>query len=157
MHRPGPALFKIARTGASRTPGADSFAIGERGQELLSQFCFSEGWSGDLSNGLFRLGERAAAMHGLNEAECGLLNLVRCYDTTDRNHVLALFEQAATTSSSFCFSTTIILASGQKQPVFCVGESAGLEQRYSGSMLGVFFFPRFQLETKGRTFNHHHQ
>lgn len=155
MHIPGLAVFKIARTGLSQPPGAVSFALGESGQEMLSQFCFSEGWSGDLSNGLFRLGESAAAMHGLQQAECGLLNLVRCYDSTDRNHVLALFEQAATTSSSFCFSTTIILASGQKQPVFCIGESTGLEQRYSGALLGIFFFPRFQLETKGQVFSHH--
>jgi hypothetical protein len=155
MHMPGLLVFKIARAGLSQSPDASSFALGESGQELLNQFCFSEGWSGDLSNGLFRLGESAAAMHGLHQPECGLLNLVRCYDSADRNHVLELFEQAATTSSSFCFSTTIIPASGQKQPVFCIGESSGLEQRYSGSMLGVFFFPRFQLETKGRIFSHH--
>ncbi len=93
-------------------------------------------------------------MHGLHQAECGLLNLVRCYDSADRNHVLALFEQAATTSSSFCFSTTIILASGQKQPVFCIGQSTGLEQRYSGVLLGIFFFPRFQLETRGQVFSY---
>lgn len=155
MNIPGSALFKIARTGLSQPPGADSFARGESGLEMLGQFCSSEGWSGDLSNGLFRLGESAAAMHGLNQAECGLLNLVRCYDSADRNHVLALFEQAATTSSSFCFSTTIVLSSGQKQPVFCIGESTGLEQRYSGSILGVFFFPRFQLEARRHVFTRH--
>lgn len=155
MNIPGSALFKIARTSLSQPPGADSFAHGESGLETLGQFCSSEGWSGDLSNGLFRLGDSAAAMHGLSQPECGLLNLVRCYDSADRNHVLALFEQAATTSSSFCFSTTIILPSGQKQPVFCIGESTGLEQRYSGSILGVFFFPRFQLEARGRFFTHH--
>lgn len=155
MNIPGPALFKIARTGLSQPPGTDSFAHGESGLDALGQFCFSEGWSGDLSNGLFHLGERAAAMHGLNQAECGLLNLVRCYDSADRNHVLALFEQAATTSSSFCFSTTIILPSGQKQPVFCIGESTGLEQRYSGAITGVFFFPRFQLEARRHVFTHH--
>jgi hypothetical protein len=149
------AVFKIARAGLSQSHSASSYSLGESGQELLSQFCFSEGWSGDLSNGLFRLGESAAAMHGLQQTECGLLNLVRCYDSADRNHVLALFEQAATTASSFCFSTTIILASGQKQPVFCIGESTGLEQRYSGALLGVFLFPRFQLEAKGRILNHH--
>lgn len=152
---PGSALFKIATAGLSQPPGADSFARGESGLDPLDQFCFSEGWSGDLSNGLFHLGERAAAMHGLDQGECGLLNLVRCYDSADRNHVLALFEQAATASSSFCFSTTIILPSGQKQPVFCVGESIGLEQRYSGSILGVFFFPRFQLEARARVFTQH--
>ncbi|WP_436084993.1 hypothetical protein [Pararhizobium sp. LjRoot255] len=148
-------MFKIATTGLSSFPDADSFALGESGQKLLNQFCFSDEWAGNLSSGLFRLGETATAMHGLRQPECGLLNLVRCYDSTDRDHVFRLFEQAATTSSSFCFSTTIMLESGQKQPVFCIGESSGLAQRYSGSMLGVFFFPRFQLETKGRIFSHH--
>lgn len=147
-------MFKIARAGHSQAP-ATSLAIGAGEQALLSQFCVSEGWSGDLSNGLFHMGEAAAALHGLEHRECGLLNLVRCYDTADRNHVLSLFEQAATTSSAFCFSTTIILASGQKQPVFCVGESSGLEQRYSGTLQGIFFFPRFQVETRSRLFNHH--
>jgi hypothetical protein len=143
-------LFKIARAGLSQPPIPASYALGESGQELFTQFCFSEGWSGDLSNGLFRLGNHAAAIHGLQEPDCGLLNLVRCYDSEDRNHVLELFEQAATNSSSFCFSTTIALASGQKQPVFCIGESSGLEHRYSGSILGMFFFPRFLVDVKSR-------
>jgi hypothetical protein len=155
MRTPGLPVFKIARAGLSQAPGAASVALGEGEQDFLTQFCVSERWSGDLSNGLFRLGDTAAAIHGLQHRECGLLNLVRCYDSADRNHVLALFEQAATTSSSFCFSTTIILTSGQKQPVFCIGESTGLEHRYSGALLGAFLFPRFQLETRGRTFNHH--
>lgn len=148
-------MFKIARSSLSRPHGIHSAARPAVDQELLGQFCVTEGWSGDLSNGLFVLGENTARMHGLSHGECGLLNLVRCYDSTDRNHVLELFEQAATNSSSFCFSTTIILASGQKQPVFCLGESTGLEQRYSGTLLGMFFFPRFQLETKVRILTHH--
>lgn len=148
-------MFKIATTGLSSFPDADSFELGESGQKLLNQFCFSDEWAGNLSSGLFRLGETAAAMHGLRQPDCGLLNLVRCYDSADRNHVFRLFEQAATTPSSFCFSTTIMLASGQKQPVFCIGESSGLAQRNSGAMLGVFFFPRFQLEAKVRICSHH--
>ncbi len=148
----GPIVFKIARTEPSQS-AAPSFALDDMGREMLHQFCVSEGWSGDLSNGLFKLGEKTKATHGLQNAECGLLNLVRCYDAADRNHVLALFEQAATTSSSFCFSTTIITACGQKQPLFCIGESSGLELRYSGSMLGVFFFPRFQVDAKNLTLN----
>ena len=143
-------MFKIARAGLSQPPIPASYALQESGQDHFGQFCFAESWSGDLSNGLFRLGNHAAAIHGLQEPECGLLNLVRCYDSEDRNHVLELFEQAATDSSSFCFSTTIMLASGHKQPVFCIGESSGLEQRYSGSILGMFFFPRFQLDMKNR-------
>lgn len=137
----GQAVFKIART----TP-LSSGIHGLPHQEIPAQFCVSEAWSGDLTTGLFVLGDNAAAIHGLRENECGLLNFVRCYDPADRNHVLELFEQAATSSSTFCFSTTIILETGQRQPLFCIGESSGLEERYSGSMLGVFFFPRFLIE-----------
>lgn len=114
--------------------------------EMLAQFSVSESWIGDFSTGAIRLGEWSAMLHGLSTQECGLLRLVRCYDTKDRNHVLQLFEQAATLSSSFCFSTTIIMPNGFRQPLFCMGESNGLEEKYSGSMVGVFIFPRFKLE-----------
>ncbi|MCA1440480.1 hypothetical protein I6F07_09685 [Ensifer sp. IC4062] len=134
-------MFKIARTNS-----LSSSVHGLPHQEITAQFCVSEGWSGDLTTGLFVLGDKAAAIHGLRENECGLLNFVRCYDPADRTHVLELFEQAATSSSAFCFSTTIILETGQRQPLFCIGESSGLEERYSGSMLGAFFFPRFLIE-----------
>lgn len=112
---------------------------------LLYQFSFSEGWAGDMSNGVIKLGERATALHGLDGPECGLLSMMRSYDPHDRAHILELFEQAATSSSTFCYSTTIVMGTGQRQPVFCIGESNGLEQKYSGSMIGVFVFPRFTL------------
>ena len=79
-------------------------------------------------------GERATLLHGLNTPECGLLSMMRCYDPNDRAHILELFEQAATSSSHFCYSTTIGLANGHRQPVFCVGESDGLEHSSTGSM-----------------------
>lgn len=114
---------------------------------FLSQFCASEAWSGDLASGLLKIGEKALAHHGLSNNECGLLNLIRCYETIDRNKILELFEQATTHSSSFCFSTTIHKSNGTRQPVFCVGESTGLEKKFSGSILGVFLFPHFELES----------
>jgi hypothetical protein len=76
---------------------------------------------------------------------------MRCYTPKDRDHILELFEQAATLSSSFCFSTTIIMPNGYRQPVFCMGESNGLEEKYRGSMVGVFVFPRFKLEAGSQT------
>jgi hypothetical protein len=36
--------------------------------------------------------------------------------------------------------------------VFCVGESTGLEEKYAGSIIGVFIFPRFQIDLAGRRF-----
>ncbi len=142
----GNILFKIAKANLA-TP----FLLGLpeiQGSEhdLLSQFCLTENWIGDLANGIIRLGDRGAMMHGLTSAECGLLSLMRCYDAHDRAHILELFEQAATSSSSFCFSTTVLAGSGHRQPVFCIGESIGTEEKYTGSMVGVFLFPRFKLE-----------
>lgn len=144
-------MFKIARATSTQPVVPTTVPSEEFYQKHLLRFCHPEAWSGDLSNGLFQLGDTATELHGVGQKECGLLNLVRCYDQADRNHILALFEQAATTSSSFCYSTTILLGGGRKQPVFCLGESSGLEQRYSGTMSGLFFFPRFQVETPGRT------
>ncbi len=114
--------------------------------DILTQFCVSESWIGDLANGIIKLGDWSATMHGLSSSECGLLSLMRCYDAHDRASILELFEQAATVSSSFCFSTTVLATSGHRQPVFCVGESIGTEEKYAGSMVGVFLFPRFKLE-----------
>ena len=97
-YRLGLDVFKIAKTAfaAPFVPGSASFDPSDHA--LLTQYCITERWTGDLSTGLFRLGERAARMHGLDQRECGLLNLVRCYDPLDHCRVLELFEQAARTS-----------------------------------------------------------
>ncbi|NEJ71444.1 hypothetical protein GR197_12965 [Rhizobium phaseoli] len=139
-------MFKIAKANAAGplTPG--SLEHHNQNDEMVAQFSISEAWTGDLSSGMLRLGEWSAMLHGLSAQECGLLSLIRCYDTKDRGHILELFEQAATRCSSFCFSTTIIMPNGLRQPVFCMGESNGLEEKYSGSLVGVFIFPRFKLE-----------
>lgn len=140
-------MFKIARSTTSRPQG-----VGKDDLPMLSQFCFSEAWSGDLSTGLLKLGTRAVAMHGLDSGECGLLNLVRRYDANDRSKLLELFEQATTHSSSFCFSTTIHNPlNGRRQPLFCIGESTGLERKYSGTIYGVFLFPHFALNQDAPT------
>ncbi|TQX89933.1 hypothetical protein EQW76_09330 [Rhizobium sp. rho-13.1] len=140
----GNVLFKIAKANL-----AAPFIEGSRGveedHELLSQFCVSERWIGDLASGVIKLGSLSTILHGLHVTECGLLNLMRCYDSRDHSRILELFEQAATSSSSFCFSTTVLAEGGQRQPVFCIGESIGTEERYSGSMVGVFLFPRFKI------------
>lgn len=138
-------MFKIAKANLAE-PFVDG-SLDQADAARASSFVVSEEWAGDLSNGVIRLGERAMALHGLDNRECGLLTMMRCYDVNDRPHILELFEQAATASSSFCYSTTIHLASGTRQPVFCVGESNGLEEKYAGNMLGMFVFPRFRIAT----------
>lgn len=138
-------LFKIAR---AETLAASLPVVGDGfDTETLARLAMIESWTGDLGNGVIRLGERACVLHGLEHNECGLLSMMRCYEPQDRAHVIELFEQAATTSCSFCFSTTIVSGFGQRQPLFCIGESYGMEQRHSGSMSGVFIFPRFRLAT----------
>jgi hypothetical protein len=138
-------LFKIANADlaanfASFLPEGDP-SLGEHS----SRFGVSEDWTGDLTNGLLKLGQRASRLHGLEGAECGLLTMMRCYDQGDRGHILRLFEQAATAPSRFCYSTTIISGSGQRQPVFCIGESNGFDGSEGGSIVGLFIFPRFHL------------
>jgi hypothetical protein len=147
----GNALFKIAKTNVAVPLMPGSLDINNHDHEMLAQFSISESWIGDFSSGVIRLSEWSAMLHGLPAQECGLLSLMRCYNPKDRAHILELFEQAATLSSSFCFSTTIIMPNGYRQPVFCMGESNGLEEKYRGSMVGVFVFPRFKLEAGSQT------
>lgn len=148
----GTQVFKITKTDLSSpfVPGSMGFDASDN--EMLRQYCVTERWSGDLSNGLFVLGEKAAATHGLQQRTCGLLSLIRCYEPQDRPFLLELFEQAAASSSSFCFSTTIRLDGAPGQPVFCIGESTGIEDRYAGSIIGVFMMPRFQIDIEGGRF-----
>ena len=138
-------LFKIAKANLATPFISGSHDVAPYDHQLLTQFCVSEGWIGDLSNGVIKLGHWSTMLHGLASSECGLLTLMRCYETPDHGRILELFEQAATASSSFCFSTTLRAEGGQRQPIFCIGESIGTEERYAGSMVGVFLFPRFKL------------
>lgn len=138
-------MFKIARASLAASFSAGFPEADDSISDICTQLTVSEGWVGDLSNGVIKLGERATLLHGLKNPECGLLSMMRCYDANDRAHILELFEQAATSSSHFCYSTTIALPNGHRQPVFCIGESDGLEETSNGSMLGIFVFPRFKL------------
>jgi hypothetical protein len=108
----------------------------------ISKYCATESWTGDLSNGLFQIGRIGSYFHGLEEGECGLLTLLRCYEPNDRVSILELLENASAMPSSFCFSTYIIGGPGERQPLMCVGESTGFIENAQGTMQGVFVFPR---------------
>lgn len=136
-------MFKIALS-ESKSDYRPNF-IDPTEADTLGRLAIAERWVGDLGNGVITLGERTAALHGLPNCECGLLSIMRCYDQADRAYILELFEQAATSSCSFCFSTTITGRAGGR-PVFCIGESSGMEERYAGSITGIFVFPRFSIE-----------
>ncbi len=139
-------LFKIAKANFSMPFAPGSLEFDGHDPDLLAQFCVSEGWMGDLSSGIIKLGQWSTMLHGLSSSECGLLSLMHCYDLQDRVRILDLFEQAAATTSSFCYSTTTLGAGSHRQPVFCVGESVAADTQHAGSMVGVFLFPRFKLE-----------
>ncbi|KQV32304.1 hypothetical protein ASC97_01530 [Rhizobium sp. Root1203] len=145
----GKKLFKIAKTTATATHLPGSLELNDNDPEMLAQFSVAETWVGDFSSGVISLKERSAKLHGLSTPECGLLSLMRCYDRSDHNRILEIFEQAATLSASFCFSTTITMPNGYRQPLFCMGESNGYEDGYGGSMLGMFVFPRLKNNVGG--------
>ncbi len=138
-------MFKIAET--SERPLFRPVIVPEGGAySALSQYCISEEWSANLTDGTIRLGHWSAALHGLDERECGLMSLTRAYDRADRLHIVGLFEQASAAASSFCFSSTISLGEGHRQPVFCMAES--LRNGMNGELVlaGMFLFPRFKLD-----------
>ena len=139
-------MFKIAKANFAAPFAPGSLAFDSQDPNLLAQFCVSEGWTGDLSSGLIKLGQWSTMLHGLSSSECGLLSLMHCYDGQDRVRILDLFEQAATATSSFCYSTTALGTNGHRQPIFCVGESIAADEHHAGSMVGIFLFPRSKLE-----------
>ena len=139
-------MFKIAKANFSAPFAPGSLEVEGHDPDLLAQFCVSEGWTGDLSSGIIRLGQWSTMLHGLSSSECGLLSLMHCYDAHDRIRILDIFEQGATAASCFCYSTTILGTGGHRQPIFCVGESIAADGKHAGSLVGVFLFPRFKLE-----------
>lgn len=147
-------MFKI-----TKSDGIVGFAAQPQGfiapdTELISHFCRFESWTADLSSGVFRLGPDAQHHHGLDgDGNIGLLNLVECYDSEHRQHVLELFEKAAMVPSSFCFSTTIVLEDDSHVPVMCIGESSNFSDLGGGTIEGVFVFARFRVEQTSDTFN----
>lgn len=142
-------MFKITKADSTLGLAALPQDFVAPDQELVSYYCRIESWSANLATGVFHLGPEARLHHGLPESgDFGLLNLVRCYDSQDSRHVLELFETAAMSASSFCFSTTIAHADGSQTPVMCIGESSNFSDDGSGAINGVFMFPRFKLGQK---------
>ncbi|MCY0150260.1 hypothetical protein OEG84_21775 [Hoeflea sp. G2-23] len=136
-------MFKITKADGTTSFGATPQGFVAPDQELVSHFCRTESWTANLATGAFRLGPAARHYHGLADTgDLGLLNLVRCYDSGSRQHVLGLFEMAAMQASSFCFSTTIIHDGGHL-PMMCIGESSNFNGNGGGSINGLFMFAHF--------------
>lgn len=140
-------MFKITKSNNTFDFAAQSQNFAAPDYDLISRFCRFERWTADLSTGVFRLGPTAQQHHELNgNSNIGLLNLVQCYDPEHRQHVLELFEKAAMVSSSFCFSTTIVMDDKSHVPVMCIGESSDFSDMGGGTIEGVFVFASFKVE-----------
>lgn len=142
-------MFRISK---ARPPATNLSQFGlDEGFDItvLGKYCATDEWSGDLSNGLFRLGRLGEQLHGLSGRECGLLTLLRCYADADRIRILELLESASSSAASFCFSTHIVSGPAEGQPVLCIGHSTGFGEELDGRMHGVFIFPRMPIETVG--------
>ena len=139
-------MFKITKADSIMGIGAQPQGYVAPDQELLSNYCRIESWTANLATGIFHLGTVSRYHHGLPEdGDFGLFNLLQCYDPQDRHHVLELYEVAAMSPSSFCFSTTIIHADGSHIPVMCIGDSSNFSDDGGGAINGVFVFPNFKL------------
>lgn len=142
-------MFKITKANDLAGFGVPPKGFVTPDPELVSHYCRIESWTANLATGVFFIGAAARHHHGLPEdGDFGLLNLVQCYDAQCRQSVLELFEVAATSPSSFCFSTTIIQDDGSHAPVMCSGESSNFSDDGGGAISGIFIFPKFRLNQK---------
>lgn len=142
-------MFRISKSKSPLAPGF-SLSIDDVSQtNPLQKFCSTETWTGDLTNGLFQISRVSSFFHGLEEGECGLLTLLRCYEPNDRVHILELLEDASSSPSSFCFSTFIVGGPEERQPLMCIGESTGFGDAVQGTMRGIFIFPRILANPTG--------
>ncbi|MEP3436018.1 MAG: hypothetical protein ABJN75_04450 [Hoeflea sp.] len=148
-------MFKITKANDLEGFGAPPKGFVTPDPELVSHYCRIESWTANLATGVFFIGPAARHHHGLpDEGDFGLLNLVQCYDAPCRHQVLELYEVAATSPSSFCFSTTIIHEDGSHSPVLCTGQSSNFSDDGDGSINGIFIFPKFKLDRNKPSHNH---
>lgn len=113
--------------------------------ELTNAFVCEE-WGAELSTGRVWLGPETAALHGAAGTHCGIIDLMHLYDPADWQRVLLVLEEAATTSTTFSFATTIRPGPGLYRPVFCFGRSE-VEDGAGGVIEGTFAIARLCLET----------
>lgn len=139
-------MFEIARSPANGPVLPASIDLHAIESVFVQQYCAADHWFGDLRSGLFRMGTTGARMHGLANQDCGLLTLLRTYQKDDRIHILQLLEKASTSPSKFCFCTHVVNDDGRFQPLICIGESADFSDVASGTLTGLFIFPRFKVQ-----------
>jgi hypothetical protein len=126
---------------------AEIIGIGPR--ELASAFVCEE-WHADLATGLLVLGPETTALHGMTtRSPCGIMDLIRLYDSADLSKVLQTLEDAATVSTTFTFATTLRPGPGLYRPVFCFGQSETADGM-GGTIHGTFAIARLCVEMSAR-------
>lgn len=112
-----------------------------------------EEWSAELATGILSLGPETAALHGVTGLSCGIMDLIRLYDSADLTKVLQALEDAATNSTAFAYSTSLRPAPGLYRPVFCSGLSE--TDGATGNLRGTFAIARlcFAMSAKPEALN----
>lgn len=133
-------------------PASVADIIGIDPRTLETAFICEE-WSAELATGILSLGPETAALHGVSVPSCGIMDLIRLYDSADLATVLQALEDAATSTSSFVFSTSIRPAPGLYRPVFCSGLSE--TDGTTGTIRGTFAIARlcFAMNTSPKALN----
>lgn len=144
----GPDRMALKATTHSTQLASVAEIIGINPSELESAFVCEE-WSAELATGIVRLGPETASLHGICNSPCGIMDLIRLYDSADLSKVLQALEDAATSPSVFTFSTTLRPGPGLYRPVFCFGQSDTVDGT-SGMIRGTFAVARLCMRMGSR-------
>lgn len=137
-------VFKVM-TRPARFAAQASFGEAKLSRKQLEHFCRIEEWSADTETGQISLGPISSKLHGVDMMNCGLSNIIACYEKQDQASILQIFETVTSESTSFTYTTTLECELGLQQPVFCIGES-DLDENNVGIISGIFIFPYVPAE-----------
>lgn len=137
-------VFKVM-TRQARIAAQTLFEDTKLSRKQLEHFCRIEEWSADTETGQIQLGPISSKLHGVDMMNCGLSNIIACYEKKDQTSILQIFETVTSESTSFTYTTTLECEHGTQQPVFCIGES-DLDEKNDGFITGIFIFPYVPLD-----------
>ncbi|MEP2979396.1 MAG: hypothetical protein ABJO86_07920 [Lentilitoribacter sp.] len=129
----------------ARIAAQSPFGEAKLSRKQLEHFCQIEEWSADTETGQIRLGPISSKLHGVDMMNCGLSNVIACYEKKDQASILQIFETVTSESTPFTYSTVLECELGIQQPVFCIGES-DLDEDSGGTIGGIFIFPYVPLD-----------
>lgn len=148
----GPDRMALKATTPSSHLASAAEIVGIDPRTLETAF-ICEDWNAELATGILSLGRETAALHGLAGPSCGIMDLIRLYDSADLIKVLQALEDAAISSTTFAYSTSIRPAPGLYRPVFCFGQSQ--TDGTTGTIRGTFAVARlcFAMSAKPEALN----